>query len=145
MAEVATLAAALPALTARFVCGLAQQANEKIDHMRDVAATTLTSLLGRSELPAVPHADELRVLFCAPPAAEVEPAAGPAAAAGIAASAAAGEDAEHAQDANGRDARGQSRAEAAAAYPQPMCEAIAAGHEANGSPALAQLMRLVRA
>ena len=41
--------------------------------------------------------------------------------------------AEHAQVAYGRDARGQSRAEAAAAYPQPMCEAIATGLVAAGT------------
>ena len=105
-AERAALSAALPSLCLRFARGLAQQANEKIDRMRDVAATTLTSLLECDALPGVAHRAELAEVFCSAaeaeaaesaPAPTTAPSLGAAAAVDVVAAAAGVTDAEAAR------------------------------------------------
>ena len=63
-AEAAELAAMVPELSVRLARALVQQLNEKIDRMRQVAGTTMRSLLAQPGLPPLPHHEQLCELLC---------------------------------------------------------------------------------
>ena len=87
--ERAALEAALPRLCARFVELLTQQANEKIDRLREHACLTLSDTLRAKGLPAVPDRDLLAsVLLAGETRKEGEAAAAAAATVAAAATAA---------------------------------------------------------
>ena len=62
-AERKALDAALPSLCERFVEALTQQANEKIDRLREHACLTLTQAIKAEKLPAVPHRETLAAVL----------------------------------------------------------------------------------